>query len=178
MIKLDLNKISGLELPELDIVQAVPVQINLGEIKGRLRTMTFEIPSVNQYFDFEARYVRILASHFITLSQIRFLEYGDFENMGLKQEFINQLIKAMQARTFKKDFIMILDKYFKADFNIKKICDLIQPQQLCYLFLFIHKIIETVKKKFLLTLDRINSQILATFSISLKESSAKIEPRF
>lgn len=163
-----------MELPEWDVVRATPIQINLGD---GLKLM-FEIPTVEKYFDFEAKYLKMVASNFIMFSQVNFLEYKDFKDMNLKDTFIKALYKIMQNKKAQIEFINILNKYFTANFNIKKIMKYINPMQLSYLFLFVHKCVETVKKKFLETLVEIDNHLSETFSISLKKNSGKIVPRF
>lgn len=170
-MKIDINK---MELPEWDVVKASPIQVVLDD--GR--EMTFEIPCVEKYFDFESKYVQFVAGYFIKFSQVNFLEYKDFVDLSLKEKMIKELYKALQDKKVQKEFVGILNKYFTANFKIKRIMKYINPMQLSYLFLFIHKVVETVKKKFLETLVAMDHRLSETFSISSNENLGKIVPRY
>lgn len=170
-MKIDIDKI---ELPEWDIVKANPIRVQMGD----KRELIFNIPSVKKWFDFEAMYVKYIATYFVLFSKVNFLEYKDFESDTLKKQMLIESQRVFQHKQAQKDFIKILNKYFKANFKIKKIMNYINLMQLSYLFLLIHKVIETVKKKMLENLVEINSQMSEIFSISLKKNSVKIEPRF
>jgi hypothetical protein len=169
MIIIDINK---LELPEFDIILAVPICIPL----GFKRELYFNIPDCEKYFTFEAHYIKILKSHFRILSKVSFLDYKEFKSMKLKKQMFAQLKIVMQNESFKRDFIRIIKKYFTANHKIK--LKYINPIQLQYLFLLIHKCIETVKKKFTQFLAKVDSRMSETFSTFSKPSSTKIEPRF
>lgn len=166
--------IDNMELPEFDIIRAKPIKIELTDDKYLL----FEIPSVNKYFTFESEYMGILASYFDLFSKIRLLSYKEFADKKLIEKISIQLLIIMQNSHFVKDLMKIIKKYFKANFNIKKLIDIVNPIQLTYLFLLIHKSIETVKKKALEFLEEIGVEISETFSTSLKKNSEKIEKRF
>ena len=174
MDKLDINK---LELPEFDIIKAAPVSIPMDDI-GR-RKLEFIIPNCNDYFTFEAHYLKILRVHFKILSNVQFLNLKEFQSMKLKKMMISQLRPLQQSNLFMRDFIGLIKKYFKANFRISS--KTINPLQLPYLFLLVHKVVETVKKKFqefLKATDAAISPTLATSSIFLSGISQKIEPRF
>ncbi len=170
-MKIDIEK---MELPEWDVVKATPIRLNLG--KGN--ELIFEIPSVRKYFDFETMYLKYVAKYFVKFSQVNFLEYKDFKDMNLKETMIKHLYVIMQDKESRLGLIEILEKYFIANFKIKNIDKIINPMGYAYLFLFIHKVVETVKKKFLETLVEIDNHLSETFSISLKKNSGKIVPRY
>lgn len=167
----DVNK---MELPEWDVVKATPIRVSIGQ--GR--ELVFEIPTVRKYFDFETVYLKYVAKYFVAFSQVNFLEYKDFKDTNLKEAMVKTLHRVMQMKGARTGLVDILSKYFKANFDIRKIEDVINPMQFTYLFLFIHKVVETVKKKFLETLVEIDNQLSRTFSISLQGNSGKVVPRF
>jgi hypothetical protein len=141
MIKIN---IKNLELPVFDIVQATPIHIPLKKDFN----LYFKIPTVNEYFKFESKYLGLLQKYFLLLSGVNFLELDEFKDSSLKQEFLKKLKIALQNEKFKKDFKKILIEYFEADFEIDKILDIINPFEMGYLFMFIHNIIENVKSFF------------------------------
>lgn len=169
--------IDDMALPEIDIIQAKPIVINLDQDPAG-KKLLFEIPSIEKYFRFESRYVSILAKYFILFSKIQFMEFKDFGNEGIKEKMIRELKKVMQNRAFKREYLKMIREYFKGNFNLGRIFRIINPMQASYLFLFIHCVIETVKKKFISDLGRINHRILEIFSISSSTSSGKIVPRY
>jgi hypothetical protein len=141
MIKLN---IKNLELPVFDIIQAAPFCIPL----DKDHNLYFKIPSVNEYFTFEAKYLTLIHKYFVLFSKVNFLESKDFKSLELKESFLKELKKVLQNESFKVDFRKIIIKYFTADFKIKKIMDIADPFQMGYLMLFIHKIVENVKSFF------------------------------
>jgi len=174
--KIDINK---MELPEWDVIKSRPILIPLK--KGN--ELIFEIPSTEAYFDFESLYVKLLAKHFFLFSKVNFLDYKEFADMSLKKQMIKEVYKVIQLDKAKKDFIKIIDKYFQANFKIKKVLKIVDPMELAYLFLFIHKVIETVKKKFLQVLEKMDVQIQAELEkdnsfIFSNTNSEKVVPRF
>jgi len=171
MIKLNINK---MELPVFDVIRAVPFWIPITEKKN----LYFEIPNTNSYFKFESKYLCLINKYFLLFSKVMFLELKEFESMDLKKQFLKELNVVMQNNKYKKDFIKIIQEYFTADFNMKNILDIINPIQLSYLMLFIHNIVENVKKNFMQARGRLGVQMSETFSISSKAPSTKIEPRF
>lgn len=173
MIKLNINK---MELPVFDIIQATPFHIPL-DIE-ETKNLYFEIPSVNGYFTFEAKYLKLIHDYFVLFSKVLFLELKEFESMNLKKKFLKELNVVMQNIKFKKAFIKIVREYFTGDFELDKLMDIANPMQFSYLMLFIHNIVENVKKNFLQVAGRMGNQMSATFSISSKAPSTKIEPRF
>lgn len=171
MIKLNINE---LELPVLDIIQANPILIPLHNNKN----LIFEIPSVDKYFTFEAKYLKLIMKYFFMFQNVNFLELKEFKDKEVKKKFLKKLHKLMQNYKFKKDFGKIIKVYFKADFKIRKIMKIVNPLEFSYLFLFIHSIIENVKKNFQLVNQKMGLQMKEIFSTSLKLTSAKIVPRF
>ena len=171
MIKLNINK---MELPVFDVIQAAPFCIPLKKNKN----LYFEIPCVNAYFKFEAKYLKLIHKYFVLFGKVLFLELEDFASMDLKKEFLKELNAVMQNAKFQKDFIRIVKEYFTGDFNLRNILNVVSPMQFSYLMLFIHCIIENVKKNFSWAAKRLGIQMSATFSISSRPSSGKIEPRF
>ena len=171
MITIDINK---MELPVLDVIQAVPIRI---PIKKDFN-MYFDIPSVNKYFIFESKYLELIHKYLVLFSKVVFLELEDFSKIDLKKEFIKELKVVMQNMKFIKDFVKIIKEYFTADFDLSKTLDIVNPMQLSYLMLFIHNIVENVKKNWQQVDSRMSNQMSETFSISSKGTSGKIEPRF
>ena len=173
MNELNINK---LELPEFDIVLAVPICIPLRDDKK----LFFELPNVEDYFKFEAHYLKILTKYFTVLANVSFLEYREFADLKLVEELYMKLRPLMQIEGFKKDFIKIIKLYFTANFKIGRKLDFVNPPQLTYLFLFIHKVVEMVKKKFtaVAILDRASNQMSGIFSSSSNPNSTRIAPRF
>jgi len=167
----DLNT---LDLPEWNHIRARPVVIPL----DHKRKVLFEIPTVEKYFDFEYMYLQLLTNHLSALAEIKFLNYDEFSDVKLKEEMLKAIIKALQFKAFRDDFIRILQMYFKANFNLKTLFKYINPVQLGFMFLCVHKIVETVKKKLILTLQTVDESLSSLFSTSLKKSSEKIVPRF
>lgn len=167
--------IDNMELPQWDVVKATPIEVDLKH--GRI--MTFEIPNVKKYFNFEAYYVYIISKHLELFSNVMFLTADEFSDNTLKSRMLNQINIAMQNRKFRKLFIKLLNKYFTANFKIKKLDEYMNPLNFADIFLLVHGIIESVKKKF----KKVSVQLQTTtdqakFSTSSKGSSTKIEPRF
>lgn len=141
MIKLNINK---MELPVFDIIQATPFRIPLKENFN----LFFEVPSVDEYFTFEAKYLKAIHKHFILFAKVYFLELKEFKSLKLKEAFLKELKFAIQNEKFKKDLREIIVKYFTADFDINKIMSVANPFQIGYLVMFIHGIVENVKSFF------------------------------
>ena len=171
MIKLNINK---MELPIFEVIKATPFCIPL----TKKCNMFFEIPSTEKYFDFENKYLKILLKYFLIFSKVNFLELKDFEDEKLKDKMIKDLYIIMQNKNFKKDFLSIIKKYLTADFNLRKIFKIANPFQTSYIFLFIHSIVENVKKNYNLVAKKCGVQMKEISSFSLKAYSTKIEPRF
>ena len=171
MIKLNINK---LELPVLDVILATPILIPLE--KGKI--LHFKIPSVKNYFVFESKYLSLIANYFVLFSKIDFLTVKEFADMKLKEKMMKELMIVIQNKKFKKDFSKIIQEYFTGNFNLKKIYSVMNPLQFSYLFLFIHNIVENVKKNFQVVAKKVGVQMKEIFSTSLKSISTKIEPRF
>lgn len=169
MIKISLDK---MELPEWDIIKSNPIRVPLRDKKE----MIFQIPVVEKYFDFEAIYAKYLATYSAHFSTVSFMEYKDFKKLKLKKAFIKEIKPIMQIEKAKHDFIIILQKYFQANFKIKKIMKYIDLIELSSLFMFIHNVIEMVKKKMLdMALEMVGSGGSSTIS---KRTSEKVVPRF
>ena len=177
MIKLNIN---NLELPVFNAIVATPIVIPLDEDDNNNvdNYLKFKIPCVNKYFTFEAMYLSLVAKYMALFSNVDFLTVKEFSDMTLKEKMLQKLIPIFQNWKFKKDFLKIIVKYFEGNFNLKKIYKIVNPMVLSYLFLFIHCIIETVKKNFQLVAKRMGVLMKETFSTSLKPRSAIIEPRF
>ena len=173
MITLNINK---MELPVFNVVQATPILIPL-DIDNK-NILSFEIPNVNKYFTFESMYLTLIAKYMVEFSKVNFLTVKEFSDMTLKEKMMKRLMVAFQNFKFKKDFLKIIVKYFTGNFKLKKIYDIVNPMILSYLFLFIHCIIENVKKNFHLVALRMGVQMKEIFSTSLKSRSAIIEPRY
>ena len=171
MIKLNINE---MELPVFDVIQATPFHIPL----KKKYNLYFEVPSVNMYFKFEAKYLKLIHNYFVLFSKVMFLELKEFKSMSLKKEFSKKFIPLMQHKKFKKEFGKIIIEYFKADFKLKKIFDIADPFHFSYIFLFIHSIVENVKKNFSQVAERLGVEMSETFSIFSKATSTKIEPRY
>jgi len=171
MIKLDIN---NLELPVLDIVQATPFCIPLKKNKN----LYFEVPSVNKYFVFEAKYLKLILKYFLIFAHVNFLELKEFANIEFKKKMLKELDTVMRNIKFRKDFMKIITEYFTAYFKLKKVLDIADPFQLSYIFLFIHNIVENVKKNFVQVAGKMDHQISGIFSIFSRKISTKIEPRF
>ena len=171
MITININK---MELPVFDVIQAVPICI---PIKKDFN-MYFEIPSVNKYFTFESKYLTMIHKYLVLFSKVVFLELEDFSSIDLKQEFIKELKVVMQNLKFTKDFVKIIKEYFTADFDLSETLNIVNPFQLSYLMLFIHNIVENVKKNWQQVDSRMSNQMSETFSTFSKPISEKIEPRF
>lgn len=169
MVTINLKK---MELPEWDIVKSNPIRVPL----SNGRSMIFKIPCVEKYFDFEAIYAKYLATYSARFSKVQFMEYREFKKLKLKKQFIKEIKPIIQQEQAKKDFIIILSKYFKANFKIKKIMKYIDLIELSKLFMFIHNVIEMVKKKMLeMALEMAGSVSSSTIS---KRISEKIVPRY
>jgi len=163
-------------LPEWGVIKSHPIHVPLTDEKSFL----FEIPSVDKYFQFESRYTKFIAKYMIHFSGVTFVEYQEFKNFKFKKELVSKMHKLWQIKKAKKDFLKIIKKYFIAQgFNIKDTMKEVNPIQLSLLFIVIHKCIETVKKKFLHTIEELDpTAISGLFSTSLKGSSTKPEPRY
>ena len=173
-MKVDLDK---MELPEWDVAKATPIRFPLKKKKE----LIFEIPTVEKYFDFEALYVKYLAKNFMIFKSVDFLDYKDFKDKKLISKMVKELYRVMQIKKAQKEFIYILNKYFRANFNINRIMKYADPLDLAKMFLLVHRIIETVKKNFhqatMELLPQVD-QMLGGSSISSKGNSGKIVPRF
>ena len=171
MIKLSINQ---LELPVFDIIWVTPISVPLEKGKNLL----FKIPTVNEYFTFEAKYIKILSDYFKLFSSVNFLAVKEFSSKELKENMMGGLRVVMKNMDFLKDFSKIIEKYFTGDFDLKDIYKKINPFQLSYLFLFIHSIVENVKKNFQWVAAKLDPQMSEIFSIFSRGISIKIEPRF
>jgi len=180
MTVININK---MELPMFDVIQAAPIFIPLEKYDKKqkiedVKHLIFKIPSVDKYFTFEAKYLTMIAKYMAILSNVSFLEYHEFADMKLKEQMLKELHPLMQHLKFKKELTNILIKYFDSNFDIKTITSIVNPIQYSYLFLFIHSIIQIVKKnsqQVLQSLGKATSGISSSFS---KPPSVKIEPRF
>lgn len=175
MIILDWKK---MELPEWDVVKATPIRIPLDEDKDG-KALLFNIPSVEQYFNFEALYMEFIIKNFVLLSNVKFMELEEFSDMALKEKMITEFRKVMQTETAKNQFKKIILKYFICvNFKKRKLLKTLNPMQFSYIILFIHKCIETVKKKFQLVAREMDPGVLRSFSTSSSGTSTKAGPRF
>lgn len=167
-------------LPEFEIALAKPIFVPLGYCKKLKRkiSLLMQIPCVKDYFIFESYYAKLLVTYFAMYKKVNLLEYHEMQDKKLIDDMMKELKVIMQHRQFQKDFIKILNKYFEADFNIKKLMKYIDPVTLGFLFLCIHKIVETVKKKFSQNHEAIIGKVLDTFSSFSNTISKKIEPRY
>lgn len=166
MIKLNINK---LELPVFDIVQATPFSIPLKKDFN----LYFEIPSVNEYFIFEAKYLKVIHDYLVLFSGVSFLELKDFKSLKVKEQFLEELKMAIQNEKFKKAFKKVIVEYFTANFEIKKIMDIANPFQLGYLIMFIHKIVENVKSFFFTGGGRSGSKDVGDFFYFFEKNFGK-----
>jgi hypothetical protein len=164
--------------PEWDVVKATPIRIPFDKNENG-KALIFNIPSTEKYFDFEAEYTSILATHFIRFSQTKFLSYDEFSNKTLKEKFFEKLKEALSVKEIKQDFVKIIKKYFDAEnFEMKNLLKESHPLQIAYSITLIHNCIEFVKKKFQDLAGEISPQILDTFSTSLKGTSKKVERKY
>ena len=181
MTVINVNK---MELPVFDIIQAAPIYIPLEKFDkkkqkiGDIKHLIFNIPSVDKYFTFESKYLRLIARYLSIFSKVSFLEYKEFADMKLKEQMLLELNPLFQHIKFKKDLNKIIIKYFESNFKIRKITSILNPMQYSYLFLFIHSIVENVKKNFLQVAQRLDREISETFSSFSKPPSVEIKPRY
>jgi len=167
-------KIDDMVLPDYDIIRAVPIKIQIDD----KRYLIFEIPTVKEWFDFETKYIKILATYFNLFTGVEFLTYQELSDEKLIQRMIKQLYPAIQDNRLKKELLKLIKKYFKANFNIRKLYKYINVMQLAYIFLLIHSVVENVKKKTITTISQIKGLIQDTFLKSLNEPITTIEPRY
>jgi hypothetical protein len=141
MIKLNINK---LELPIFDVIWATPILIPLKKNQHLL----FEIPTVDKYFKFEEKYFSVVRDYLKLFSNVNFLTVKEFSKIELKEQMMKELIIVMRNTKFQADFNKIIKKYFTGNFNLNRLHKKINTFQYCYLFLFIHNIVECVKSFF------------------------------
>lgn len=190
-------------MPEWDVVKATPIRVPLTE-KENDKSLIFEIPSVEKYFDFEAYYAGFISEYCYHFTETSFLSYKEFKNKKLKEDFLKGLRRALANRNVRIAFKVLLAKYFiLVDYKnelqkvsrFKKICYFftrkknkniylilnvlkINAVQCAYCLMLMHNCIEFVKKKFEEVAIILNPQVLATSTTSLSDISGKPEHRF
>jgi len=178
-----MENIIGFKIPDINILNSKIITIPIGN-----HNLFFKIPSLNDYWLFEYKYLNIIFNYFQEFVESDVFSFQDITKSKKFKKFDKKFLERIsdipnrrliffKTKTLISELNAIIKKYFTADFNIKKIHKFLNPIQYLYVLIFIHAIVFTVKKNHIRVLRKATANY-STLSIFSSTNMERPKPRF